>query len=427
MSDTIEHKIQAEFDQLNPNPKLAKLRTEGIKAFEQLGLPGRKAEAWKYTPVRAAFTDELRFNTQAGQAEAIDTFNFLNAHKLVFVDGVWSAVLSDLKDESDQDVFIGSLQQAVDAEHPALAKHLNQYLQNDTEPLSALNTAFLQDGAIIYAPKNYALAHPVLLIYIGTEANQDALVQPRNLVVAESGSQVEIVEYTINAGFTNMATEIVVNDNALVDWYSLQTTNTDQNNINTLQVATGRNARFNSWNFNLGGKLVRNNINVDLNGEGGETHLNGLYYLAGTDHLDNHLYVSHNVPHCFSNQLYKGLLDDRSTGVFNGKVYVKQDAQKTNAFQSNKNILLSDNATINTKPELEIYADDVKCSHGATTGQMDEQMLFYLQARGLSKKLAMAILNQAFIGEVVSTVKNEPLKAWLTDLIEKRFTQTHER
>lgn len=418
MSTSIfEHVKQA----VDSKSNLIEMRQEAFEQFERMGIPTRRTEAWKYTPVTNFVTADTQFETNTAEAtDVLDSYGFPEGHRLVFVDGVFNEGLSS--QSVDNDTFkITTLQEALSTNSEVFQKHFNEYLQTEQEPFSALNTALLKDGVFVYFGKNHSSDLPIYIFNIATGSKPNLLVQPRNLVIAESMAEASIVSVNLGVGVYNQATEIMIADNAEVNWYSIQPEVEELQKIDTIQAKLRRNARFNAWNIDMGGKLIRNNVNVDMDGEGAEANLNGFFWTRNDHHVDNHLYISHNEPHCLSNQLYKGLMDDSSTGVFNGKVYVKQDAQKTNAFQSNKNILLSDNATINTKPELEIYADDVKCSHGATTGQLDENMLFYLRARGLNELQAKAILNQAFIGEVISTINNEPLQEWLLQVVEQRF------
>lgn len=407
------------------NATLKAYRKAAFEAFENLGgIPGRQ-EAWKYSnPTLALGKDvQLNLNTTLADAPTYKELGLSNTSKLVFVDGVYAPSLSNVLAEADG-VYIGSLAEALKAENAKALEHFNKHALNDTEAMTALNTAFTNDGVYIYVPKGKVVEHTIEIVNVFTTDNAEQLTTLRNLIVADANAELSVVEqhqYAGGSALVNELTEVFVGENSTVDIYQLQNTATEQKHINTVQAYASRSSRFNVWNVNYGGAFVRNNVTVDLNGPGAEAHLNGTFYLEGNDHVDNHLLINHNEPDCFSNQLYKGLLDGKSTGIFNGKVYVKQDAQRTNAFQSNKNILLSDDATMNTKPELEIYADDVKCSHGATLGQIDETMLFYLRARGLDQKQAAGILNQAFVAEVIDTMKLDELKEILYRQLAAKF------
>ena len=281
------------------------------------------------------------------------------------------------------------------------------------------------DGAFIFIPEKTVIPQAIHILYLTDSVDGNVITFPRNLTIASQFSQVLIVEsyHSISnqISFTNAVTEIIAEENANVDYYKIQDENNASFQINNTQIKQERNSNVSSNTITLDGALVRNNLNYLINGEGCETHLFGLYLLNGKQHVDNHTLVDHAVPHCLSNELYKGIMKDQSSGVFNGRIMVRKDAQKTNAFQSNKNILLSDNAHVTTKPQLEIFADDVKCSHGATTGQLDQEALFYLRSRGIAKDKAMALLVHAFASDVIDKVKIDKLKINLLHLISERL------
>lgn len=427
-------KYQTQFslleEQLNGQKELFvhDIRRKAMQTFQKLGLPTTRQEAWKYTNLAPLFKEGYQPAVQTKEIPSVKeyyTFPDIEAHRLVFVDGVLDESQSEILEEVEG-VQIRSLAKAIKEENPQVKQWFNQLAQTESESLTALNTAFTQDGTFIHVPKGKILSYPILLTFLSTDLQGNHISQPRNLIVAEPNSQVQIIESFQNLctdckAFSNKVAEIVVQENATVELYKLQVDENDYRHIGTMQVLQEKNSRFRAYTINLGGELVRNNVNVALKGVNTETDLYGLSVLHGNDHVDNHLYIEHDAPHCYSNQLYKSLVDDKATSVFNGKVMVRPDAQKTNAFQSNKNILLSDNATANSKPELEIYADDVKCSHGATTGQLDESVLFYIQARGINKEMAKAMLNQAFAGEILEKIKIEPLKLYLIDLLANKF------
>ncbi|MEQ8926252.1 MAG: Fe-S cluster assembly protein SufD, partial [Fulvivirga sp.] len=266
---------------------------------------------------------------------------------------------------------------------------------------------------------------PIAMYFINDSSESTVYSNSRNLVIAGKSSQANFIEFFLTEGkessFSNIATEVMVDENAHIGYYRVQNNKESAYQVGTTQVYQSRSSVFSAYTFTLNGAIIRNNLNVIVDGEGCETNMYGLYLVNGKTHVDNHTSVDHIQPHCESNELYKGILEDSAKGVFNGKVFVRKEAQKTNAFQSNKNILLSDTAVVNTKPQLEIWADDVKCSHGCTTGQLDEDALFYLRARGLSKDSARALLLYAFAIEVLETVKLEPLKNFLENLISERL------
>ncbi len=404
-------------------------RKPAMDSFTQLGIPNTRHEDWKYTNVAAQFkaglTDITSTSTKKVDASQLHLFPFLKANRLVFVNGHFSPTLSDVIDEAEG-LVIGSLAQHNEQGHMALRDNYNTLASNDKEAFSALNTAFAQDGAFIYVPAKMEVAHPVIIVHVTTEG-LSGVINSRSLVVTGRSSRLDVIEshqYLGNdTAFGNQLLEIVVGDNGSVNYHKIMTDANIGKHVGNLVAKQGNDSRFNTYVVNLAGQLVRNNMVVDIDGKNSEAGFYGLYSLDGSSQADNHVTVKHNEPHCESHQLFKGLLDDKSTGVFNGRIYVKEDAQKTNAFQSNKTILLSDQANTYTKPQLEIFADDVKCSHGATMGQIDNTMVFYLRARGLDEAQARAMLNQAFAADVIEKVTIEPLKEWLLNQLTLQLTR----
>ncbi len=404
------------------NTPMGVARKPALEAFEQLGIPTTRHEDWKYTNVAAQFKNEAQDITgtdqEAVDASELNLFPFLKANRLVFVNGLFAHALSDVIDEVEG-LIIGNLAKYNEQSHLALRENYNHLANNTKEAFTALNTAFSKDGAFIYVPAKVEVAHPIIVVHVTTDGLA-GVINSRGLVVTGRSSRVEIIESHQYLGsdetaLTNQVLEIVVGDNAAVNYHKLMTDLNLGRHIGNLCIKQGADSRFNTYVINLAGQLVRNNMVVAIDGKNSEAGFYGLYSLHGSAQVDNHVTVNHNVPNCESHQLFKGLLDEKSTGVFNGRIYVKQDAQKTNAFQSNKTILLSENANTYTKPQLEIFADDVKCSHGATTGQIDKNMLFYLRARGLDEAQSKAMLNQAFAADVISKITNEPLQEWLLE------------
>ncbi len=408
MSFTSEQKTR------DPRPadSLTKLRAEALNSFQQLGFPTTKNEDWKYTNVAPLVKEGFEpviAKTELKGPPHFDTIARLKANRLVFIDGFFSAEYSEVIDKKEN-LLISHLQNAkTDFEFQADYKK---------DGFTALNTSFFTDGAFISIPKNCALENPVLLYFISTEGANGKVSMPRNRFVVGENSRCSIIECYQNLSNTksasNAVTEIIVKENAGLDYFKIQSRTNNYSHIGTTAIRQEKNSRLNSWTITLGGDIVRNNLNVQLNGENCETQLYGLYVLSGNDHVDNHVTVDHAKPHCHSNQLYKGLLNGSSSGVFSGRIVVRQDAQKTNAFQSNKNILLSEQATVNSKPQLEIFADDVKCTHGATSGQLDEEAVFYMRSRGISEQHTRNILYQAFAWEVIEKISNVELKEYLS-------------
>lgn len=430
----LKDRLVAEFENDSKNlfgaesPKVAARRQEAIQSFARLGIPNRKNEEYKYTNLEAALKGEFTIapvlprNITAKEIQSLVLLD--KAILVVVVNGKFSADLSNIND-LPAGVTIDSLANAWTSKKELVEEHFAKYADL-TDAMAALNTAFAADGVFIHIENNTGFETPVHILNIAT-AHEHTLLQPRNLFIAERNAQVTIVESfeTIDLdakAFTNSLTEIVVKENANVDSYRIQNECDNGLQLNTVQVYQEANSVFSTNTITLNGTLVRNNLNIVLDAQNCESHLNGLYILKGGQHVDNHTLVDHRKPHCNSNELYKGVIDDRATGVFNGKIYVRQDAQKTNAFQSNKNILLSDDASINTKPQLEIYADDVKCSHGSTTGSMDEEALFYLRSRGIGEESAKRLLMFAFAEEVVNTIKPEDLRSRVFALISERLS-----
>ncbi len=402
-------------------------RKAASDVLAQLGIPTTRHEDWKYTNIAAQFKadvlDHSDYPEVTVDASQLNLFPFLKANRLVFVNGRFSPSLSDVIDEVEG-LVIGSLAEHNQLGHIALRDNYNTLTKSNTEAFAALNTAFAQDGAFIYVPNKVDVPHPVIVVHVTTGA-PTGVINTRGLVVAGKSSRLEIIEshqfLGDNTAITNQALEVVVGDNANVGYHKVMTDNNVGRHIGSLVAKQGTDSRFNTYVVNLSGQMVRNNMVVNIDGKNAEAGFYGLYSLDGTSHVDNHVTVNHNEPNCQSFQLFKGLMNDRSTGVFNGRIFVKQDAQKTNAFQSNKTILLSEKANTYTKPQLEIFADDVKCSHGATTGQIDENMVFYLRARGLDEGQARAMLNQAFAADVIEKITNEPLKEWLLEQLNKQL------
>ena len=405
------------------------LNTLAIRKFEELGFPTTKHEEWKYTNVSPILKNRFALSTGKSRLKREDILPFLLTGKdsilLVFESGFLNKELSSIEN-LPQGVIIDSL--ASSRNHDVVKQHLGKYAPMKQESFVALNTAFIFDGAFIYLPVNAVVERPIHLLYVNDSREEATVVYPRNLVVAEKNSSLKIAcTYhtigNINSAFTNSVSEIVTGANANVEFVKVQTENDNTYHISHTEVMQERDSVFNISTITLGGNIVRNNLHIVLNDVNCTSHLYGLYITDGNELVDNHTLVDHAKPNCESNELYKGVLGGKSSGVFNGKVFVRPDAQKTNAYQSNKNILLSDEATMNTKPQLEIFADDVKCSHGATTGQLDSEALFYLRSRGIGEKEAKAFLNIAFAADVIKNISLEPLRDRLMPLIERKLKQ----
>ncbi len=411
------------------NAKIQTLRREAIDRFRELGFPGRKHESWKYTNIGAALRHE--YNVLAAPpepaitAEDIDPYRIadLDAHVIVLVNGRFSREHSSIG-ELPEGVVIESLEKAARTNSEVVDAYYGRFAHLKDDVFTALNTAFTLDGLFVYVPAGRILETPLHVINL-QKVDDDLFLQPRNLFVFEEASQARLIEtgHSISSTrtFANAVTEVYVGPRAVVDMYTVQDFGelaTQVTNMNAYQAGS---SVFSTSTVTLSGDIVRNNLTVLPDAEHCETHLYGLFLPNGTTHVDNHTLVDHAKPDCVSNELYKGVLDDHASGVFNGKVFVRPDAQRINAFQENKSILLSETATMNSKPELEIYADDVKCSHGATTGQLDPEALFYLRTRGIPERQARGMLLYAFARDVIENIKIEPLRRVLDDRVNERF------
>jgi len=386
-----------------------------------LDFPTTRDEYWKYTRVTPLVSTEYAQNE--AKIDSIDAMRIpdLEGHYIVFVNGVFAEDLSDA--DLPKGMQITPMQKADGLRKSHMLEHLDQHIDSKHHAFHAFNTSYFQDGAFITVEKGVEVEKPVVILNISAGAKQANNL--RNLILVGENAKADFItqyEGVDNEGaLSNVVTEMVIAQGGNASLYLLQDEGANTTHINATQVAQDRNSVSKVVTITRSGKLVRNNLNFTVNGEGCESNMYGIYFGSGKQHIDNHTYVDHLVPHCNSNELYKGVMADRSTGVFNGKIMVHRDAQQTNAFQSNQNILLSDTATINTKPELEIYADDVKCSHGCTIGQLDEEAMFYLQSRGLGKEAATKLLVQAFAGEVTEQIDIEPLRNFVDDFIHQKF------
>jgi Fe-S cluster assembly protein SufD len=402
---------------------LKELREAAIASFVKLGFPTNRNEDWKYTSVGAlattVFTREQRGDqTTALAAEALGALSFAGSvrHRLVFVNGVYTPELSAV-DGWPAGVRVESLAKSLPRGDEILRAHLSRYGRYREQPFVALNTAFIEDGAVVVIAQGKAVAEPIYLVFVSTGEPGPTVSHPRNLIVLGEQSQAHIVESHVGVGrgayFTNAVTEIFAGEGAAVDHYRLQREGEAGYHIGTVEAHLSRRSSLSAHSITLAGSLVRNDVRVVLNGEGSECSLHGLYLVDGKEHVDNHTEIEHRMPRARSLELYKGILSGSGRGVFNGKILVHKDAQKTDARQTNKNLLLSENAVIHTKPQLEILADDVKCSHGSTIGQLDRDALFYLRSRGIGAAEAQSLLCYAFASEVVNRIQIAPLRSQL--------------
>jgi Fe-S cluster assembly protein SufD len=407
------------------------LRRDAISYFSDLKFPSLKDEDWKYTNIAPL----LKYNfkpvdpkktiapIQPGKIEKY-LFDKMEHSLLVFINGHYSEKLSDIQD-LPKDVIVCNIASAISDHSSIVKKHFGKYADYKGHIFTALSTAFIKDGVFVYIPDGKIIEHPIHILFLSDCKEEKLLIQPRNLFVAGKNSQATIIEHYTSFGectyFTNTVTEVVADENSIVDHIKLQEESKKAFHVARMEVDQERSSNFTSHLISTGGDISRNDFNTRFNNEGGECMLNGLFLTTGTQLFDIHSMIDHAKPYCNSHEHYKGILDDKSRGVFNGKVMVRKDAQKTNAFQENNNIILSDSALINTKPQLEIFADDVKCSHGATIGQLDAEAMFYLKSRGIGEETARTILIHAFASDVIKSIKTTEVRNYLEEILNKRF------
>ncbi len=404
---------------------LSAVREEGRSLFEKMGLPTWRQEEWKYTDVsmlgRQDFPVSLPLHSVGRSVEAIDLSRLLLSEdvsplRLVFVDGFYSPSLSHPAKFPDG-VETGSLGNALKGDHPGVEKHLASYAKASENSFVALNSAFIEDGAWVYIPDGVRLTVPVHLVYFSTGSGGPGSSHPRDLVIVGKGSAVTVIEeYIGNVGsvyFSNPVTEIKMGDGAEVEHYKIQRESTDAFHIASIEVKQGEGSRFVSHNLGFGGRLTRNDIHSYLTGAGSSCTFNGLFMIDGARHVDNHTLIHHGAADCRSEELYHGILDNEARGVFNGKIYVEREAQRTDSRQTSRSLMLSTDAVVDAKPQLEIFADDVKCTHGATVGRIDRDSLYYMRSRGISVEEARRMLTHGFARQITDRVKLDSLRPGL--------------
>jgi len=403
------------------------IRTEAMKTFEAEGFPTKKDEAWKYTSLNSILKHNYSvFPKKENTVEFNDVKKYLihdiDSYKIIFVDGKYSSNLSQTTHDGI-DVCLMSSALNKPKYRLVIENYFNKTAEKDS--VTALNTAFSQEGAYIHIPKNKLVEKPIQIIHFSTGNEAALMLQPRNLIVVDENSHVQIIErhqsLTDNPVLTNSVTEIFTNKRAIVDYYKLQNDIQNASLIDNTFISQKQESVASVHTFSFGGKLTRNNLNFYQHGERINSILKGITIIDDKQHVDHSTLVHHIQPNCESHQDYKGIFGDNATGVFNGKVIVDKIAQKTNAYQANNNLLVNDKATINTKPQLEIFADDVKCSHGCTIGQLDESALFYLKTRGIPEKEAKALLMYAFANNVLESVKIPEVKQRINKVIANKL------
>jgi Fe-S cluster assembly protein SufD len=405
---------------------LRQQRRQAIERFSHLGFPTLRQEEWRFTNVapiaRTPFS--LDVAVDGVTAGSIQPFSYEGTVQLTLVNGRFVPQLSDLEG-LPEGIVVCSLGEAMEKHPEKVEPHLGRLASFENHPFVALNTAFYGDGIFIWVPRNQVVEKPINLVLVGSPSVDPIAFFPRNLIVGGENSQVTVVEQYVTVGegayLTAPVTEIVAEDNAVVDHYKLQRESTQAFHMATFQLQLGRDSNVSSHSISWGGGLVRNDVNAVLDGEGGEATLNGLYMVEGTQLVDNHMRVDHVAAHCDSHELYKGILEGKARAVFNGRIYVHHGAQKTDAKQTNRNLLMSPDALCNSNPQLEIFADDVKCTHGSTVGQLDETAIFYLRSRGIGEEAARSLLTYAFAADIVERIKVGAVRQDLEEFLFRRL------
>jgi Fe-S cluster assembly protein SufD len=413
----------------NDPPEIRNIRQDSFNRFLKLDFPNTRLEKWKNTDLRKVLSREYAFNFEPIEEE-IDIDKIFqcevpdfNTHIVSLYNG-WYISKDTPLTELPNGTIVGSFAHALKKYPDLVLDHFNKYTKSENDGLNALNTAYAQDGVFIYVPDGVEAYKTIQMVNIlNREDNQ--FVQNRNLVILGKNSKLTLVHcddsHNFKSSFTNSVTEIFLDEGANLDHYKLQNLNNNTSLINSTYFHQEKDSNLSTFAISLNGGLIRNDLNVVLNGTGSNADVFGLYLVDKEQHVDNQVHIDHAKPNCTSNELFKGILDDQASAVFNGHILVRKDAQKTNAFQTNRNILLTDKATVNSKPFLEIYADDVKCSHGATVGQLDETAMFYIKSRGISEYNAKLLLMYAFAAEVINKISIKPLKERIDDLVKKRL------
>ena len=403
------------------------IRTQAIKKFEEEGFPTKRLENWKYTSLKKTLQHDYKLfpsKSEALEFKDIESFliNDIESYKIIFVDGKYCSHLSETTHDG-MDICILSSALTQSKYDLVIENYFDKIAKKDG--ITSLNTAFSSEGSFIHIPKNIQVDKPIQIIYFSTGKNESVLYQPRNLVVVDENSQVEIIEkyhsLNDNSVLVNTVTEIYADKKSNIKHYKIQNDNNTSSLIDNTFVSQEHSSSYSLHTFSFGGELIRNNLNIFQNDERIESSINGITIIDDNQHVDHNTLIHHRKPNCNSYQDYNGIFGGKSVGVFNGRVLVEKEAQKTNAFQANNNVLISDKAAINTKPQLEIFADDVKCSHGGTVGQLDKNALFYLRSRGIAEKEATALMMYGFANKVLTSVEIPEIKARINRIIANKL------
>ncbi len=412
----------------NADLPLHKIRKEAIAAFDRMGFPSIRMEDWKYTNIQPLLKNQYPLTNIEADLTAADifqfTFNDLSQNLIVFINGRHIPELSHISADNNA-VIIRNLETALKEGNETVRKHISRYAAYEEDPFTALNTAFFREGVFIQIPENQILENPVHILNIAHSQGQLYQSHSRNLIVAGRNSQVKIIQsyhhFSDSHYFHNSVSEIILQEGARVDELKIQNESRDAYRIDRTQIYQENRSIINSISIDLGGAIVRNNLGFSIDGENCKAHLYGFYLLSDRQHVDNHTNIDHLKPNSISNEMYKGILTDSARAVFSGTIFVEKDAQKTNAFQSNKNLLLSDKAEIDSKPQLKIFADDVKCTHGATVGQLDEDAIYYMRQRGINEADAFTLLRSAFAEEILNKINLQPVQEFIRNAINERL------
>jgi Fe-S cluster assembly protein SufD len=420
MNSTITHKdLTDEVIASFPETEFgAKSREKALQFLKKNGLPSTKHEEYRFAPITKSLEKNFAWKNEisASSLKSIDEFLIpaLDAHVIVFVNGAYSTEFSVVKN-LPFGVKVKTLHEAFESEKETIDPYFDKLVHAEVDSFAALNSAFWQAGIFIHVPESTIVEKPFLILHINDANQTQVIAHTRILAVIGNKSSLNVIEKFDSVGtnpvFNTLTEEIIVGEQASFEYCKIQN-DAELHQVANTVIHQSNSSQVNTFTLTLQGKIVRNNFNITIDGENCESHFYGLYLLHGNTLADNHTIVDHKKPNSFSNELYKGIMDGNSKGVFNGKIFVRPHAQKTNAFQSNRNIIISDSATVNTKPQLEIWADDVKCSHGCTTGQLDEEAMFYLRSRGISEPTAKAMLLYAFAANVLTPIKMESLKSY---------------
>lgn len=404
------------------------IRKRAFRRFNEKGIPASRNEEWKYTRIGSLFNTEYSFpltpeNISEEDLNGVRLAGYEQANELIFVNGIFSDSLSTVR---SRELIVQPLEQAAKNEYKDIVSaHLGHSSKYLNDGINALNTAFVHGGIFMYVKKGKVTEHPVYIYHISDARAANIFSQPRSLIYIGENAQVQLVETSSTIGmgesFINGVMEIAVEKDSVLEYYTIQNDAAHTNQVSTTHIRQVGKSYIHAVTISMNGGIVRNNLNVVMDADQAEAHLYGLYFLKGQSHVDNHTVVDNVKPNCYSNELYKGIINDSATAVFNGKIFVQPNAQKTNAYQSNKNILLSDTASVNTKPQLEIFADDVKCSHGCTVGRLNEEGLYYLRSRGISETMARALLIHAFAVDILERIKPLPIRKYVDQLISERL------